>query len=893
MSQQGLDSLFKPTSIAVVGASHRENSAGKKIMKNLLAGDFAGPIMPVNRKYKAIAGVMAYPHISQLPHVPDLAILCTPAESNVSLIKQLAEQGCKAAIIIASGTTPEQQQQMNQAARPYKMRILGPNSMGMILPHVGLNISFSPFSAKVGRIAFVSQSAAACSTILDWARHNEVGFSHFISLGDASDICFASILDYLARDRHTSAILLYMDRIHEARAFMSAARAASRNKVVLVVKTGKSQMGAQLNRLYANEELGLDAAYDAAIRRAGMLRVHDSHDLFAAVETLNHAPTLGGERLAVLTNGLSPAIMAVDALIARGGKLTHLSKATTAALSTVLPPAWSHTNPINIIGDAPIKRYLDALKVLLESNEFDAILIMHAPSAIVSSLELAQQLTQFIKEHPAARQVNFLTNWLGETSTFEARRWLTSAGIPTYRTPESAAKAFMHLVEYKRNQKQLMETPASISDLPSDRHTAAQVIERAFTKQLNQLDTHQVSQLMAAYGIDILPTWIAADSVEAAHIAEQVGYPVVLKLRSPDIKHKSEVSGVAFNLRSAAEVAHAADAMLDRVQQDYPSARIDGLLVQPMARRAGSQELHIAVRSDAIFGPIILLGDGGIDWQGEEEAAVSLLPLNMTLARYLIIQALKTGKIKATRSQRPLDIEALSRVLTKLSHLIINHPQITQLDIHPLLVTDKELVVVDISVKLAPFTGDGQARLAIRPYPVEWEERTQLSNGQSVLLRAVLPEDEPAHQAFLLRVSDQDRYNRFFSDVVINHEKLAHMMQIDYDREMAFIAVADNKEILAVVRAILDPDTNIAEFAILVRSDLKGLGLGHLLMEKMIHYASTKSIQELSGITMPTNRGMITLARKLGFNIKVQLEDGIAELRLPLKKAATDQSHPG
>lgn len=888
MSQHGLDSLFKPTSIAVIGASHREDSAGKKIMKNLLAGDFVGPIMPVNRKYQAIAGVMAYPKVRHLPHVPDLAILCTPAQKNVSLIKQLAELGCKAAIIIASGTTPEQQQQMDQAARRYKMRILGPNSMGMILPHVGLNISFSPFSAKAGRIAFVSQSAAACSTILDWARHNEVGFSHFISLGDACDISFAAILDYLARDRHTSAILLYMDRVQEARAFMSAARAASRNKVVLVVKTGKSRVGAQLNRLYADEPLGMDAAYDAAIRRAGMLRVHDSHDLFAAVETLNHAPTLRGERLAILTNGNSPAIMAVDALIARGGQLVNLSEATTTALSAVLPQAWSHANPINIIGDASIKRYLDSLKILIESNEFDAILIMHAPSAIVSSLELAQQLTQFIKEHSAARHVSFLTNWLGETSTFEARRWLTNAGLPTYRTPESAAKAFMHLVEYKRNQKQLMETPASISDLPSDRATAAQVIERAFKQQLNQLDTHQVSELMTAYGIDILPTWIAADSVEAAHIAEQVGYPVVLKLRSPDIKHKSEVSGVAFNLRSAAEVAHAGEAIFDRVQQDYPSARIDGLLVQPMARRAGSQELHIAVRSDAIFGPVILLGDGGIDWQGEEEAAVSLLPLNMTLARYLIVQAIKTGKIKATRSQCPLDIEALSRVLTKLSHLIINHPQITQLDIHPLLVTDKELVVVDISVKLAPFTGDGQARLAIRPYPVEWEERTQLSNGQSVLLRAVLPEDEPAHQAFLLQVSDQDRYNRFFSDVVINHEKLAHMMQIDYDREMAFIAVADNKEILAVVRAILDPDTNIAEFAILVRSDLKGLGLGHLLMEKMIHYARTKSIQELSGITMPTNRGMITLARKLGFSVKVQLEDGIAELKLELKKENMD-----
>ncbi|MFD1008551.1 bifunctional acetate--CoA ligase family protein/GNAT family N-acetyltransferase [Oceanisphaera ostreae] len=884
MPQQGLDALFRPASIAVIGASHRDDGAGKLVMKNLLAGNFSGPIMPVNPKYEAVAGVMAYPDISSLPRTPDLAIICTPAEKNPEIVEQLGSKGCKAAIILAAGTTPEQLTQMKDSARAHKMRLLGPNSMGVMMPHLGLNVSFAPFPAKPGRIAFVSQSAAVCSTILDWARHNDIGFSHFVSLGDACDIDFAQLLDYLARDRHTSAILLYMDAVQDARTFMSAARTASRNKAVLVIKSGKTRIGAQLGHLHSGGNVGMDAAYDAAIRRAGMLRVRDTHDMFAAVGTLNHAQRLRGERLVILTNGGGPAIMAIDSLLARGGKLASLGEQTLAALDKVLPKAWSHTNPIDIVGDAPIKRYIDSLKVLLDSDDFDAILIMHAPSASVSSTLVAKEIIQLLKDNPRAQRFNILTNWSGETSVFEARRCFTEAGIPTYRTPESAAGAFMHLVEYRRNQKLLMETPESISDMPSDKETVTNLIQEAFSQNIYQLDTHEVSRLTAAYGIHTLPTWIASDSTEAAHIAEQIGYPVAIKLRSPDIVHKSEVSGVVLNLRSAAEVAQSADAIFDRVSQSYPGARITGLMVQRMASRAGSQELHIAVRSDPVFGPIILLGDGGIDWDGEEQAAVSLLPLNMTLARYLVIHALKSGKLRANRSQQSLDMEAVCRVLTKVSHLIINHPEITHLDIHPLLATGKELIALDVSIKLQPFTGDGQARLAIRPYPTEWEEQAQLKDGSTILLRAVLPEDEPAHKVFVANVSDEDRYKRFFADVVIGHEELAHMTQIDYDREMAFVAIAADGKILAVVRAISDSDNEDAEFAILVRSDLKGLGLGRLLMEKIIRYAAIKGLNTLSGVTMPTNRGMINLARKLGFKVKINLEDGEAELKLQLEK---------
>lgn len=884
MPQQGLDALFRPASIAVIGASHRDNGAGKLVMKNLLAGNFSGPVMPVNPKYEAVAGVMAYPDINSLPRIPDLAIICTPANKNAQIIEQLGQKGCKAAIILAAGTSNSQLEQMKASARQHRMRLLGPNSMGVILPHLGLNVSFAPFPAKPGRIAFVSQSSAVCATILDWARHNDIGFSHFISLGDACDINFAQLLDYLSRDRHTSAILLYMDAVQDARAFMSAARAASRNKAVLVVKSGKTRIGAQLGHIHTGGHVGMDAAYDAAIRRAGMLRVRDTHDLFAAVETLNHSHTLRGERLVILTNGGGPAINAIDTLLARGGKLASLTDTTSSALDRVLPPAWSRTNPIDIVGDAPVERYVASLRALLDSDDFDAILIMHAPSAAVNSTRVAKELIEVLRTHPRAKRFNILTNWSGETSAFEARRCFTEAGIPTYRTPESAAGAFMHMVEYRRNQKQLMETPESISDMPSDGETVRELIGQAFEEGLHRLDTHEVSRLMAAYGIQVLPTWIATDGTEAAHIAEQIGYPVAIKLRSPDIVHKSEVSGVVLNLRSAAEVAQAADALVDRVKQAYPSARVHGLMVQRMARRAGSQELHIAVRSDPVFGPVILLGDGGVDLEGEEQAAVALPPLNMTLARYLVIHALKSGKVRANRSQHPMDMMAVCQVLTQVSHLIINHPEIVSLDIHPLLATGSELIALDVSLKLAPFEGDGQTRLAIRPYPREWEERALLKDGTPVTLRPILPEDEPAHKDFVSHVTDEDRYKRFFADVVIGHEELAHMTQIDYDREMAFVAVADRGNILGVVRAVSDPDNDDAEFAVLVRSDLKGVGLGRMLMEKIIRYGQQRGLNSLSGITMPSNRGMVTLARKLGFKTKTQLEDGIVELKLLLNE---------
>ncbi|MFM1665649.1 bifunctional acetate--CoA ligase family protein/GNAT family N-acetyltransferase [Aeromonas salmonicida] len=851
MKPSGLDRLFKPHSISVIGASTDPQKAGHVVIRHLLAGQFKGPILPVSPHNKAIAGVLAYPDIASLPLSPDLAIICTKRERVLPLIEALGKKGAGAAIILAADFSQEEREQLQRLSSQYGIRLLGPNSMGMLLPAQGINASFSPIAAKPGQVAFVSQSAAVSTTILDWAKQHELGFSAFISLGDHCDIDFGQLLDQLSRDGTTRAILLYMDKLHDARHFLSAARAASRNKPILVLKSGRH-----------DPAKGLDNVYDAAIRRAGMLRVRDTHELFAAVETLSHSLTLKGERLAIISNGRGLANMAVDVLLERGGKLA-------------MPPK-------DIGSDADITAYQQALDTLLQGNEADAILLIHAPSLTARGAELARSLIDYLRQHPRARRFNILTNWAGEYSAQEGRKLFTEAGIPTYRTPESAVAAFMHMVEYRRNQKQLMETPASLQGDKLNVELCQQLIRQALERKQLTLDTHLVQPILQAAGLATLPTWIVSDAIEATLTAEQIGYPVAVKLRSPDIAHKSAVHGVMLNLRTSAEVAQAADAILDRVRQHDAGARIEGLLVQRMARRSGGLELRIRLQQDPVFGPVILLGESGAEPQ---EMVAALPPLNQALARYQVIGALKSRKIREQATPERLDIDALGQVLCQLSELLLAFPEIQELDLHPLQACGAEMVILDASLTLMPMTQQ-RCPLAIRPYPTELEEGAWLKDQSHVLLRPIRPEDEPAHKQFVLKVSDEDRYKRFFADVgELGHEELARMTQIDYDREMAFVAVgqdgAFSQQILGVVRAISNPDQSDAEFAILVRSDLKGLGLGKLMMEKIVRYARERGIGQLSGMTMPSNRGMINLAKRLGFKIDIQLEDGVVNMELP------------
>ncbi|MBC3945953.1 bifunctional acetate--CoA ligase family protein/GNAT family N-acetyltransferase [Erwinia persicina] len=881
MSQRGLEALLKPKSIAVIGASTRPERAGYLMMRNLLAGGFSGPVLPVTPKYQAVCGVLAWPDIPSLPLSPDLAIICTHARRNLELLTALGERGCKACIILSA--PDDQLAALKACASRWQIRLLGPNSLGLLAPWQGLNASFSPVPITPGKLAFISQSAAVSNTILDWAQQRQLGFSWFIALGDSLDIDADDLLDFLARDGKTSAILLYLEHLSDARRFVSAARSASRNKPILVIKSGRSPQAQLLLKTHG----GMDAAWDAAIQRAGLLRVQDTHELFSAVETLSHMRPLRGERLMIISNGAAPAALALDALYARNGKLATLSEPLLTELGAQLPDSVTPGNPLDLKDDATPARYLAALTLLLDSHDLDAILIIHAPSAAAPPTLTAQQIIALVKQHPRGKQLTLLTNWCGEYSSLEARRLFNDAGVPTYRTPEGTVTAFMHMVAYRRNQKQLRETPALPANLTANTADAHRLIHQALQDGATSLDTHEVQPILQAYGLSTLPTWIASDSTEAVHIAGQIGYPVALKLRSPDIPHKSEVQGVMLYLRTPDEVEQAANAIFDRVKMAWPQARIHGLLVQSMANRAGAQELRVVVEQDPLFGPVIMLGEGGVTWHADRQAVIALPPLNMTLARYLVIQAIKQGKIRGRSALHPLDIVGLSQVLVQVSNLIVDCPEIVRLDIHPLLASHEDFTLLDVTLQLAAFHGDAEARLAIRPYPHELEEAVQLKNGQQCLFRPILPEDEPLLQRFIAQVTKEDLYYRYFSEInEFTHDDLANMTQIDYDREMAIVAVRQHKgqdEIIGVTRAISDADNIDAEFSVLVRSDLKGLGLGRRLLEKMIIYTRQHGLQQLNGITMPNNRGMVTLARKLGFAVDVQMEDGIVGLSLHLQ----------
>lgn len=880
MSQRGLEALLRPKSIAVIGASMKPDRAGFLMMRNLLAGGFAGPVLPVTPAWKAVQGVLAWPDVASLPFTPDLAVLCTHAKRNLSLLEALGQKGCKTCIILSA--PPEQYADLLACASRFQMRLLGPNSLGLLAPWQGLNASFSPVPIARGKLAFISQSAAVSNTILDWAQQREMGFSYFIALGDSLDIDVDELLDFLARDSKTSAILLYLEHLSDARRFVSAARSASRNKPILVIKSGRSPAAQRL--LHVNA--GMDPAWDAAIQRAGLLRVQDTHELFSAVETLSHMRPLRGESLMIISNGAAPAALALDELWLRNGKLATPGEETLSRLREALPGSVAADNPLDLRDDASSERYITALNILLDSTDYDALLVIHSPSAVAPGSESALALIDALKKHPRGKYVTVLTNWCGEFSSQEARRLFSEAGLPTYRTPEGTITAFMHMVEYRRNQKQLRETPALPSNLTADTAEAHKLLQQAIDEGATTLDTHEVQPVLRAYGLHTLPTWIASDSAEAVHIAGQIGYPVALKLRSPDIPHKSEVQGVMLYLRTAAEVQQAAEAIIDRVKMRWPQARVHGLQVQSMANRAGAQELRVVVEQDPVFGPLIMLGEGGVAWRAQDQAAVALPPLNMNLARYLVIQAIKNKKIRGRSGLQPLDVIGLSQFLVRVSNLIVDCPEIQRLDIHPLLASAGEFTALDVTLTLAPFSGSSESRLAIRPYPQHLEESVTLKNGDACLFRPILPEDEPALQRFIAKVTKEDLYYRYFSEInEFTHEDLANMTQIDYDREMAIVAVRrtdDGEEILGVTRAISDPDNVDAEFAVLVRSDLKGLGLGRRLLEKLIGYTRDHGLMRLNGITMPNNRGMVTLARKLGFTVDIQLEDGIVSLTLPL-----------
>ncbi len=877
MSVRNLERLFAPTSVAIIGASERAGSVGATVLRNVVEGGFKGDIYPVNPKYASLKGLETYAAVADLPGVPDLAIICTPPQTVPSIVRELGEHGTRAAIVLTAGLGALHdaqgrtlKQAMLDAAKPYLLRLLGPNCVGMLIPAIGLNASFAHTSARPGKIAFVSQSGALVTGVLDWANSRGIGFSKFISLGDSADVDFGDVLDYLASDPDTGAILMYMEDVRHARKFMSAARAAARSKPTLVLKAGRMAEGARAAASHTGALAGADDVYDAAFRRAGMLRVLTTEDLFSAVETLAHARALSGERLAIMTNGGGPGVMATDAAVEGGGALAQLSDETLRRLDAVLPPTWSHANPADIIGDAPAQRYVDTLKILLDDPQAETILFIHAPTAIVPSAEIAAAIA------PIAAQSsrNILACWLGGDAVAEARRIFSAAGLPTYGTPEEAVDAYLQIVQFRRNQNLLMQVPpAACGAGEADRARAGAIVRTVLASGRSMLTEPEAKELLSAYGIPVVATRIAADTAGALAAANEIGFPVALKILSPDISHKSDVGGVALDLEDAAALASAAAGMLKRVQTLRPEAHIDGFSVQQMARRPQAHELIIGVATDPVFGPVILFGQGGVAVEVTADHALALPPLNVVLARDMISRT-RVAKLLAGYRNRPAaNLEAIVTVLMQVSQMVADLPELAELDINPLLADSDGVIVLDARVKVAPADQSDSAfhRLAIRPYPRELEQEI-VWDGQPLVLRPIRPEDGAAHVAFFAALAPDDvRYRMFVRVRELTPSQLARFTQIDYDREMAFIAtragVDGTNETIGVARVVADPDNLQAEFAVTIRSDLKGHGLGQILMEKLIAYCRQRGTREIVGEAMPQNTRIIRLVKKLGFTV--------------------------
>jgi acetyltransferase len=893
MSIRNLQHLFAPRSVALIGASDRPGSLGATLLRNLLGGGYHGAIYPVNPKHKEAGGLKAYAGLAQLPQVPDLAVLCVPAAAVPAVVRELGEIGNRAAIVLASGLSEGRdargrslKQAMLDAANPYLLRVLGPNSAGLQVPALGLNASVAPKGALPGRIAFVSQSGALMTGVLDWARSRGIGFSSFVALGESADVDLGDVLDFLATDAGTSAILLHLEELRYARKFMSAARAAARSKPTVVLKSGRIAPSARAAALKCGLVAGVDDVYDAAIRRAGMLRVFTTEELFAAVETLSHARALRGERLAIVSNGAGPGVMAADALVCNGGREALLSAATVERLAAMLPPGWSHSHTVNILGDAPPERYREVLEVLLQEPEADAVLVIHAPTASVDSVAVANAIAPLARS--ASRTV--LSCWLGGESVEQARSIASSAGMPSFGTPEDAVHGFLQIVHYRQSQNLLMQVPPSVPDTEAPNRGAARALVReALAAGRHLLSDPEAAAILDAYGIAHVPTRGAASIGEAVEAAVQIGFPVALKIVSPDLLHKSDVGGVALDLDSPEAVRAAAGRMQRRLAGMRPDARFEGWVVQAMARRPEAQELLVGAATDGVFGPVIVFGQGGLLAEVAADHAVALPPLNPVLARDLVERTRVSRLLAGYRNRPPADMDAVLAVLVQVSRLVSDIPEIVELDMNPLLADSAGAVVLDarMRVALADQSGSTLDRLAIRPYPRELEEAIEWQ-GQTLLLRPIRPEDAPAHLAFFDALTPDDvRYRMFVRVRELQPPQLARFTQIDYDREMAFIATrpgpGGEPETLAVGRVVADPDNVSAEFAVTVRSDLKGLRLGKIMMQKLIDYCRSRGTREIVGEALPQNSRLIKLARSLGFEVLPAGMEGVRQLRLQLR----------
>ncbi|WP_434031662.1 bifunctional acetate--CoA ligase family protein/GNAT family N-acetyltransferase [[Pseudomonas] boreopolis] len=885
MSTYHLQSVFRPKSVAIVGGSPRERSAGRAVVRNLRAAGFPGQIGWVSPRYPEIDGMRTVRRLADLPWVPELVVITTPARMVPRVVSLAARQGVAAAIILTAGLGEgpgSPAARAEAAARARGLRILGPHCLGVIAPHARLNASIAAHCPQAGDLALVSESSAIAAALVEWGVARSVGFSAVVSLGDAVDVDFGDLLDYFATDYRTRAILLYVERIRDARKFMSAARAAARAKPVVVVKSGRQARPDPNADTHSQVLARPDAVYGAAFARAGLLRVGALDELFAAAETLGRIGTFPGRRLAVLSNGGGVGRLAVDQLTLRGGTLAALSPQTIERLDRALPQGWSRENPVDIVVDADGERYATAIEALLEDPGNDALLVVNVPTAFTSSADAAKALTRSLGPRGQhARDKPVFAVWLGQDDAAIAA--LNAARVPTYATESDAVRGFTHMVRYREAQAALMETPPSLpEDFVVDAATARALVEQALAAGQAWLDPVATQRLLEAYGIACVPLQVATTANEAALLADPIlaaGGSVTVKIVSPDIGHKSDVDGVRLNLPSVAAVRLAAEGILERARRVRPQARIDGVIVQPTILRPKARELIAGIADDPVFGPVIVFGRGGTAVEVINDRELALPPLDLRLAHELIGRTRVSRILKGYRDVPAADERAVALVLVKLAQLAADIPEIRALDINPLLADRDGVLALDARVAVARsrilHKGRGHPRFAIFPYPKEWERTLVLGDGSIAWLRPVRPEDDALFRAFFARVTDEDLRLRFFQSVKhFSHEFIARLTQLDYARSIALVAI-DPKggDMLGAVRLHADADYEKGEYGILIRSDLKGHGIGWQLMRIMIEYAHWLGLKAVEGQVLRENRTMLAMCESLGFQVRPDPED--------------------
>ena len=882
--------MLSPKTVAVIGASEEDGSVGRAIMENLLLSK-KSRIFPVNPNRSSVLGITCHSNVASVPEQIDLAVIATPATTVPEIVQECGKAHVHGIIIISAGFREigdegrKLEDQIREIRKNYGMRIIGPNCVGIIRPNIGLNASFLKARPEPGNIAFISQSGALGSAILDWAVDARIGFSMFASLGSMIDVDFGDLIDFLGDDPDTRSIMIYMESVGNAKKFMSAARGFARNKPIIVVKPGRFAESARAALSHTGSMASDDAVCDAAFKRAGVVRVKDVGDLFNSAGVLDSRHLPRGRRLAIVTNAGGPGVMATDELIELGGQLARLSDESLKQLNSVLPPYWSKANPIDVLGDADIARYVNALNVCLNDPGVDGILVAYTPQGTARPGELARSIAEIA--NGAWKPI--ITTWMGGEGVREARGIFSESNIPTYETPEDAVKTYLYMYRYGRNLELLYETPAqlSVDQAPPKSHLKA-LITRLAKERVTTLSEEDSKRFLSNYGIPTAKPHMAHNVESAIRLAHDIGYPVVLKIVSPDITHKTDVGGVAAGIDSDEKLRSEYESMIQRIKSSYPQAKILGVSVQKMMEKI-DYEIILGARKDRDFGSVILFGMGGVGAEIFEDFSIGLPPLNQTLARRLMEDTKVHRMIQGYRGKPPADMRQLEEIIVSFSNLIVDFPEIAEIEVNPLAISDGKAYALDARIVLDK-NAIGQAlpysHLVITPYPTRYVMPWRLQDGTEVMLRPIRPEDEPLEHEMLTTLSEETLRGRFFHVIKnITHEMLIRYCNIDYDREMAIVGEVREREkrrIIGIGRLIIEPDFKRGEFAVVVHDDYQGKGLGYKLVDMVIGIAQEKGLEKIYGIVLTDNKAMLRICQELGFKLR-DLSDGTTWVELALR----------